>query len=114
MTQFLDHELYSTYNWPQDMIDEFNPIIVKCRYNKGSLQQTVLKSILVEDFNAIPIPPVYEDGLWKDEHRRVLEVARVFYFLCQVMLLHKLSMQLRLKIMLLDLHHQNSLNHLYF
>lgn len=55
MTRFLDHDLYSTYKWPEEMLDTFYPLIEKCIYNKGSLQQNIFETAST----AIPIPPVY-------------------------------------------------------
>ena len=69
MTRFWDHDLYSTYKWPQDMIDTFYPVISKCKCSVGSLKQSTLETELSSDFIITPIPPIYEDAFLKEEHQ---------------------------------------------
>ena len=98
MTRFWDHDLYSTYKWPQDMIDTFYPVVSKCKCNVGSLKQSTLETELSSDFIITPIPPiyeVYEDAFLKEEHQLALNVVLSMFPSCQVLLLFKVSLAIK-------------------
>ena len=88
MTRFLDHDLYSTYKWPEGMLDTFYPLIEKCIYNKGSLQQKVFQTASI---TVSPIPPVFEDALTSDEWETVSTLLDN-----KVLLLHKVANAIKL------------------
>ena len=94
MTRFLDHDLYSSYKWPEDMVGTFYPLIEKCIYNKGSLQQKGFET--VDTTSITPIPPVYEDALTSDEWETVSSVVTSIPVIGKVLLLHKVAAAVKL------------------
>ena len=90
MNRFLDHDLYSTYKWPEDMLGTFYPLIEKCIYNKGSLQRKRFETTITAS-SIIPIPPVYEDALTSNECETVSTLVASISVICKVLLLHKVT-----------------------
>ena len=90
MTWFLDHDLYSTYKWSEEMPDTFYPLIKKCIYNKGSLLQRGFET--TSTTSVCIISPLFEDALASDSsHFRVTKASLIYAelqcgneYLCEV------------------------------
>ena len=93
MRRFLDYGLYTTYRWPHELIDQFYPIIEKCRSSKGSLKQQIFETS--QSCNLIPVPPIYEDGFLPQEYELVLNTIKVIINPCDVLLLHKVVLAIK-------------------
>ena len=76
------------------MLGTFYPLIEKCIYNKGSLQQKLFKTTITASI--IPIPPVYEDALTSDECETVSTLVASISVIGKVLLLHKVTKAIKL------------------
>ena len=94
MTRFLDHDLYSTYKWPEEMCDTFYPLIEKCIYNKGSLQQRGFET--TSTTSICPISPLFEDALASDEWEIVSTLVASIPVRGKVLLLHEVAKAIKL------------------
>lgn len=61
MQRFLDSKIYAPHNWPSEYANKFLPVLEQFNYQKGSLQQTTLETIINSSANeVIPLPPINE------------------------------------------------------
>lgn len=93
MKWFLDYGLYTTYQWPCELIDQFYPIIEKCRSSRGSLKQQIFETS--QSCNLNPVPPVYDDGFLPQENVLVLNTIKAIINPCDVLLLHKVVLAIK-------------------
>lgn len=66
--RFLDNKIYASYNWPQEFVCEYLPLLQKFEYNKGSLKQSSPSAHSL-DLTVTPLPPIQEQGFlsWQVE-----------------------------------------------
>ena len=60
MRRFLASDHYSVHNWPTQFKDELSPLLVKHRYEKGSLLSVSLEKCLADSKLVKPLPPIHE------------------------------------------------------
>ena len=96
--RFLENKLYASYNWPQEFVSEFLPLLQKFEYNKGSLKQGSL-STCRSDMTVTPLPPIQEHGFLSWQLDELLKLMKTQLNLndCQVLVLHN-----RTKAVLID------------
>ena len=69
MRRFLASDYYNIHNWPTQFKDELSPLLVKHRYEKGSLLSTSLKQCLADSKLVKPLPPIHEVA-WETHQKR--------------------------------------------
>lgn len=68
MQRFLDSKLYAPHNWPSDYVNTFLPVLEHFNYQKGSLQQTTLETVISSsDDEVTPLPPINECAFSQNE-----------------------------------------------
>ena len=69
MRKFLDSKIYAPCNWPFEHVDEYLPLLKQFCYQKGSLQQSTIETIITGDvqLSFTPLPPVQEYALHPEE-----------------------------------------------
>ena len=83
--RFLDKNVYASYNWPQEFVTEYYPLLQKYEcYSKGSLKQSSGIS------EVITLPPVHEHGFlgWQIEELHKLVTPLVTTDKYHVLVLH--------------------------
>lgn len=78
MRQFMDTHEFGIHNWPSEYKNELSPLIAKCFYNKGSLMQTSLQTVIRSaDLNKVvePLPPLHESAL--EAHQKVSLISTI-------------------------------------
>lgn len=65
MRKFLDSKIFAPCNWPCEYIDDYFPLLKPFSYQKGSLQQSTVESLILTNasLSFAPLPPIQEYAL---------------------------------------------------
>ena len=75
MRKFLDSKIYSPCHWPHEYIQDYYPLLKQFSYQKGSLQQSTVETLITtDDANFAPLPPVQEYALQSHEQDELYEI----------------------------------------
>lgn len=77
MRKFLSCRVYSVRNWPNELKCDFSVLLQKCSYEKGSLCQSTLNTLLSLHHMILPLPPIRECAFETHVKSSVYEAVQV-------------------------------------